>query len=137
MSALMPGERMALNIFEPRYRLMVRRVMEGSRRFGMATVDRNHQLCDVSKYASLADCATPAPPVLSMPGLACACPACSAHAGCVGSMEQIAAGGAKLNGSVRPSWDQTPAARLLFAFAADANHAEPAAGAARWSAGWM
>ena len=29
---------MALNIFEPRYRLMVRRCMEGSRRLGMAIV---------------------------------------------------------------------------------------------------
>eukprot|EP00198_Chlamydomonas_reinhardtii_P011092 XP_001700429.1 predicted protein [Chlamydomonas reinhardtii] len=36
MSLMMPGETMALNIFEPRYRLMVRRVMEGSRRLGMA-----------------------------------------------------------------------------------------------------
>ena len=32
------GEKMALNIFEPRYRLMVRRCMEGSRRLGMAIV---------------------------------------------------------------------------------------------------
>ena len=38
MSLMMPGETMALNIFEPRYRLMVRRVMEGSRRLGMAQV---------------------------------------------------------------------------------------------------
>ena len=38
---------MALNIFEPRYRLMVRRCMEGNRRFGMGTVDRSHQLCQV------------------------------------------------------------------------------------------
>ncbi|CAD7703384.1 unnamed protein product [Ostreobium quekettii] len=35
LTTLMPGEKMALNIFEPRYRLMVRRVMAGSRRFGM------------------------------------------------------------------------------------------------------
>jgi hypothetical protein len=38
MSTLLPGEHMALNIFEPRYRLLVRRVMSGSRRFGMATL---------------------------------------------------------------------------------------------------
>lgn len=38
---------MALNIFEPRYRLMVRRCMEGSHRFGMATVDGSHQLHQV------------------------------------------------------------------------------------------
>lgn len=38
---------MALNIFEPRYRLMVRRCMEGNRAFGMATVNRQHQLSEV------------------------------------------------------------------------------------------
>ena len=31
-----PGQLMALNIFEPRYRLMVRRCLDGSRKFGMA-----------------------------------------------------------------------------------------------------
>lgn len=36
MGTVMPGEKTMLNIFEPRYRLMVRRVMEGSRRFAMA-----------------------------------------------------------------------------------------------------
>jgi len=35
MSAVLPCEIMALNIFEPRYRLLVRRAMEGRRRFGM------------------------------------------------------------------------------------------------------
>ncbi len=38
MSSILPGEAMALNIFEPRYRLMIRRAMEGNRRFGMAQV---------------------------------------------------------------------------------------------------
>lgn len=38
---------MALNIFEPRYRLMIRRCMEGSKRFGMGTVNRQHQLYEV------------------------------------------------------------------------------------------
>ncbi len=32
MVALVPGEKLSLNIFEPRYRLMFRRSMEGSRR---------------------------------------------------------------------------------------------------------
>lgn len=32
---LFPGEKMSLNVFEPCYRLMIRRVMEGNRRFGM------------------------------------------------------------------------------------------------------
>ena len=39
MATLLPGEHMALNIFEPRYRLMVRRVMAGARVFGMASTD--------------------------------------------------------------------------------------------------
>ena len=30
-----------------RYRLMVRRCMEGNRRFAMGTVDRQHQICPV------------------------------------------------------------------------------------------
>ncbi len=42
------GEVMALNIFEPRYRLMVRRCMEGNRRFAMGTVDRQHRIGPVS-----------------------------------------------------------------------------------------
>lgn len=37
------GETMALQIFEPRYRLMVRRVMTGSRRLGMAVRMRGAQ----------------------------------------------------------------------------------------------
>lgn len=38
MSPVLPGEKLALNIFEPRYRLMVRRCMEGDRRMGMTCV---------------------------------------------------------------------------------------------------
>lgn len=56
MSPMLPGERMALNIFEPRYRLMVRRCMEGSRRFGMACVDRTHQLHEVACEAEITEC---------------------------------------------------------------------------------
>lgn len=37
MDAVLPGKKMALNIFEPRYRLMTRRVMEGNRMFGMVS----------------------------------------------------------------------------------------------------
>ena len=47
---------MALNIFEPRYRLMVRRCMEGNRRFGMATVSGSHQLDAVACLAEILDC---------------------------------------------------------------------------------
>ncbi|PIA62864.1 hypothetical protein AQUCO_00200704v1 [Aquilegia coerulea] len=35
MDVVLPCQKMALNIFEPRYRLMVRRIMEGNRRMGM------------------------------------------------------------------------------------------------------
>jgi len=35
MSLVLPGERIALNIFEPRYRLMIRRCMDGNRIFAM------------------------------------------------------------------------------------------------------
>mmetsp|Transcript_39169 Transcript_39169/g.110907 ORF Transcript_39169/g.110907 Transcript_39169/m.110907 type:complete len:517 (+) Transcript_39169:175-1725(+) len=39
MSSILPHEHMSLNIFEPRYRLMIRRCMEGNRCFGMSAVD--------------------------------------------------------------------------------------------------
>lgn len=35
MAPLLPTEKISLNIFEPRYRLMVRRCMEGNKRMGM------------------------------------------------------------------------------------------------------
>ena len=41
------GEKMALNVFEPRYRLMIRRAMEGNRRFGMAQGSRGRDLDEV------------------------------------------------------------------------------------------
>ena len=51
------GETLALNIFEPRYRLLVRRVMQTSRRFGMATVHGSgHQLSDVACECEILDC---------------------------------------------------------------------------------
>lgn len=56
MATLLPGEHMALNIFEPRYRLMVRRVMEGSRRFGMASVDAAGSLRPVACEAEVVEC---------------------------------------------------------------------------------
>ncbi|KAK6123051.1 hypothetical protein DH2020_043203 [Rehmannia glutinosa] len=39
MDVILPCQKFQLNIFEPRYRLMVRRIMEGNRRMGMAVVD--------------------------------------------------------------------------------------------------
>jgi len=56
MSPLLPGEKMALNIFEPRYRLMIRRVMDGNKKFGMATVDKDHQLSRTACEAEIVEC---------------------------------------------------------------------------------
>ncbi|CAJ1975321.1 unnamed protein product [Sphenostylis stenocarpa] len=39
MDVVIPCQRFPLNIFEPRYRLMVRRIMEGNHRMGMAILD--------------------------------------------------------------------------------------------------
>ncbi|KAK2441718.1 hypothetical protein P8452_20442 [Trifolium repens] len=39
MDVVLPCQRFPLNIFEPRYRLMVRRIMEGNRRMGMVIID--------------------------------------------------------------------------------------------------
>lgn len=39
MDVVLPCQKMSLNIFEPRYRLMVRRIMEGNRRMGMVAID--------------------------------------------------------------------------------------------------
>ncbi|KAL6559523.1 hypothetical protein OROGR_004640 [Orobanche gracilis] len=39
MDVILPCQKFQLNIFEPRYRLMVRRIMEGNRRMGMAVID--------------------------------------------------------------------------------------------------
>ena len=60
---------MALNIFEPRYRLMVRRCMEGNRCFGMASVSQGHALSEVACLAEIMTC-QPLPD-----GCVCAMPA--------------------------------------------------------------
>ncbi|GLC50546.1 hypothetical protein PLESTB_000391800 [Pleodorina starrii] len=57
MSLVMPGEGMSLNIFEPRYRLMVRRVMEGGRRLGLAQARRDaREIEDVAVEAEIIEC---------------------------------------------------------------------------------
>uniref|UniRef100_A0A0D9VVI6 Lon N-terminal domain-containing protein n=1 Tax=Leersia perrieri TaxID=77586 RepID=A0A0D9VVI6_9ORYZ len=48
MDVVLPCQKMALNIFEPRYRLMVRRIMEGNHRMGMVAID--------SATGTVADC---------------------------------------------------------------------------------
>lgn len=45
-----------MNIFEPRYRLMVRRCMEGNRRFGMATLRGGNQLNEVACECEITEC---------------------------------------------------------------------------------
>ncbi|KAK1296997.1 E3 ubiquitin-protein ligase ORTHRUS 3 [Acorus calamus] len=39
MDVVLPCQKLSLNIFEPRYRLMVRRIMEGNHRMGMVGID--------------------------------------------------------------------------------------------------
>ncbi|KAL3637953.1 hypothetical protein CASFOL_018401 [Castilleja foliolosa] len=39
MDVILPCQKFHLNIFEPRYRLMVRRIMEGNHRMGMTVID--------------------------------------------------------------------------------------------------
>ena len=47
---------MELNIFEPRYRLLVRRCMEGNRQFGMATINQRSQLSAVACQCEILEC---------------------------------------------------------------------------------
>ncbi|GFR48493.1 hypothetical protein Agub_g10391 [Astrephomene gubernaculifera] len=57
MSLVMPGEGLALNIFEPRYRLLVRRCMEGGRRLGLAQARRDRQgVEEVAVEAEILEC---------------------------------------------------------------------------------
>lgn len=61
LCTLLPGEQMCLNIFEPRYRLMIRRVMQGSRKFGMVAhvQERTEELfgteCEILEFEPLLD----------------------------------------------------------------------------------
>ncbi|KAL2636396.1 hypothetical protein R1flu_007875 [Riccia fluitans] len=57
MDIVLPSQRMALNIFEPRYRLMVRRVMEGNHRMGMVGVDETTgRLATVGCEVEICEC---------------------------------------------------------------------------------
>eukprot|EP00210_Caulerpa_lentillifera_P008558 g8163.t1 len=55
---LFPGEKMALNVFEPRYRLMIRRVMEGNRCFGMiqASSQTSNGISRVGTECEIVEC---------------------------------------------------------------------------------
>ncbi|GAX75173.1 hypothetical protein CEUSTIGMA_g2617.t1 [Chlamydomonas eustigma] len=56
MSTLLPGEKMGLNIFEPRYRLMIRRAMEGNRRIGMAEARSRSSIEEVLIEVEIQEC---------------------------------------------------------------------------------
>merc|ERR1711924_172822 len=47
---------MALNIFEPRYRLLIRRAMSGSRTFGMIGLDRGGNILKVGCEVQIEEC---------------------------------------------------------------------------------
>ncbi|PON70362.1 43kDa postsynaptic protein [Trema orientale] len=57
MEVVIPCQRFPLHIFEPRYRLMVRRIMEGSHRMGMVIVDpTTGSLADFACEVEITEC---------------------------------------------------------------------------------
>ncbi|XP_051115768.1 uncharacterized protein LOC127240940 isoform X2 [Andrographis paniculata] len=57
MDVILPCQKFQLNIFEPRYRLMVRRIMEGNRRMGMAVIDSSTgSIADYACEVEIIDC---------------------------------------------------------------------------------
>eukprot|EP00252_Welwitschia_mirabilis_P013545 TRINITY_DN2977_c0_g1_i7.p1 TRINITY_DN2977_c0_g1~~TRINITY_DN2977_c0_g1_i7.p1 ORF type:complete len:481 (+),score=75.80 TRINITY_DN2977_c0_g1_i7:72-1514(+) len=57
MDVVLPQQKLALNIFEPRYRLMIRRIMEGSRRMGMVGIDPlTNSVADVGTEVEICEC---------------------------------------------------------------------------------
>ncbi|KAJ7558039.1 hypothetical protein O6H91_04G023100 [Diphasiastrum complanatum] len=57
MDFVLPHEKMGLNIFEPRYRLMVRRIMEGNHRMGMVGMDpQTGTIADVACEVEICEC---------------------------------------------------------------------------------
>ncbi|XP_006581976.1 LON peptidase N-terminal domain and RING finger protein 1 isoform X1 [Glycine soja] len=56
MDVVIPCQRFALNIFEPRYRLMVRRIMEGNHRMGMAILDSTGSLAEFACEVEITEC---------------------------------------------------------------------------------
>ncbi|KAL8529536.1 hypothetical protein ACS0TY_006821 [Phlomoides rotata] len=57
MDVILPCQKFQLNIFEPRYRLMVRRVMEGNRRMGMVVLDSStDSIVDDACEVEITDC---------------------------------------------------------------------------------
>ncbi|KAL3513139.1 hypothetical protein ACH5RR_025856 [Cinchona calisaya] len=57
MDVTLPCQKFQLNIFEPRYRLMVRRIMEGNRRMGMVIIDSaTGSIADYACEVEITDC---------------------------------------------------------------------------------
>ncbi|XP_024017063.1 LON peptidase N-terminal domain and RING finger protein 3 isoform X2 [Morus notabilis] len=57
MDVVIPCQKFPLHIFEPRYRLMVRRIMEGNHRMGMVIVDPNTgTLADFACEVEITEC---------------------------------------------------------------------------------
>ncbi|CAI9112044.1 OLC1v1012415C2 [Oldenlandia corymbosa var. corymbosa] len=57
MDVILPCQKFQLNIFEPRYRLMVRRIMEGNRRMGMVIIDSmTGSIADYGCEVEITDC---------------------------------------------------------------------------------
>ncbi|GAB2270031.1 hypothetical protein Dimus_004946 [Dionaea muscipula] len=57
MDAVLPCQKFPLNIFEPRYRLMVRRIMEGNHRMGMVIVDSSTgDIADFACEVEITEC---------------------------------------------------------------------------------
>lgn len=57
MDVILPCQKFQLNIFEPRYRLMVRRIMEGNRRMGMVIIDSTTgSVADYACEVEITDC---------------------------------------------------------------------------------
>ncbi|MQM13938.1 hypothetical protein Taro_046865 [Colocasia esculenta] len=57
MDVVIPFQKLSLNIFEPRYRLMVRRIMEGNHRMGMVGVDSaTGSIADLACEVEISEC---------------------------------------------------------------------------------
>ncbi|XP_020277278.1 LON peptidase N-terminal domain and RING finger protein 1 isoform X2 [Asparagus officinalis] len=57
MDVVLPCQKLSLNIFEPRYRLMVRRIMEGNHRMGMVILDSmTGSIADVACEVEIVEC---------------------------------------------------------------------------------
>lgn len=57
MDVVLPCQKLSLNIFEPRYRLMTRRIMEGSHRMGMVGMDSTRSsVADVGCEVEICEC---------------------------------------------------------------------------------